>query len=148
MSESPWPEEQIPARPLDEPPDWPLASEHTSPGAEGARRFIERCEGYWTFAKTMPTMPHWYIVRGRSPLDHDDYDEFVRIIRTCGYRRHYAQMKTALTYMNVDGYRYWTMGEPIPQTTIINRTTVAMTWYPPPNDPAATHDSDTGRRRT
>jgi hypothetical protein len=43
-------------------------------------------------------------------------------------------MKTALTYVNVDGYRYWTMGEPIPQTTIINRTSVEMTWYPPRND--------------
>jgi hypothetical protein len=97
---------------------------------------IERCEEYWTFAKTMPTMRHWYIVRGKSPLDHHEFDEFVRIIRLCGYRRNYAQMRTALTYMNVDGYRYWTMGEPVPQTTIINRTKVEMTWYPPPKGKA------------
>jgi hypothetical protein len=36
--------------------------------------------------------------------------------------------------LNVDGHRYWTMGEPVPQTNIINRTTVEMTWYPPPKD--------------
>jgi hypothetical protein len=39
--------------------------------------------------------------------------------------------------MNVDGYRYWTMGELVPQTTIINRTKVEMTWYPPPSDEPA-----------
>jgi hypothetical protein len=137
MTEWPWPDDRFPERPRDQPPDWPLSSEYTSRGAERARPFIERCAECWTFAKTMPTMPHWYIVRGKSPLDHHEFDEFVRTIRRCGYRRRYARMGTALTYVNVDGYRYWTMGEPVPQTTIINRTTVEMTWYPPPKDEPA-----------
>ena len=74
----------------------------------------------WTFAKTMAKIPHWYIVKDR--LSQDDrtlFEEFVQYIRDNGI---YARFwKYNFPYLHHDGFYYWTMGEPIEETTIINR---------------------------
>jgi len=72
----------------------------------------------WTFANTYAaTWPHEYIVRGR--VDEDAFVQLVQHIRTHGcdgtfYRK-------TFTYFHEDGTVYWTMGEPIEKTTIVNR---------------------------
>ncbi len=79
------------------------------------RDFIAGC--VWTFAKTMPEWPHEYIVRHR--VDASLFESLVRHIRANGFEGKFYQMN--LTYFEADGMLYWTMGEPIGETTIINR---------------------------
>jgi len=71
----------------------------------------------WTFAKTMPEWPHEYIVRDR--VDPALFEALVRHIREHGFDgRFYDRI---LTYFAEDGLLYWTMGNPVEETTIVNR---------------------------
>ena len=86
-------------------------------------RFPRNLKGFvtdvkWTFAKTYAsTWPHEYIVRGR--VDENLFIQLVQHIRTFGYEaRFYTK---PITYFDEDGMIYWTMGEPIEETTIVNR---------------------------
>lgn len=72
----------------------------------------------WTFAKTMPKWPHEYIVRGNSWSDVD-FEDFVAHIRANGEMRRWGPYHH--TYLDLDGWSYWTMGAPVVQTKIINR---------------------------
>lgn len=71
----------------------------------------------WTFAKTMPDWPHHYIVRSR--VDESLFIKLVEHIRRFGYQGWFY--KKQLTYFDEDGFMYWTMGEPLEKTIIINR---------------------------
>ena len=79
------------------------------------RDFVDTAE--WTFAKTMPEWPHEYIVRGR--VDEDIFVRLVNHIRANGYEGKFY--RKIITYYNDRGMIYWTMGEPLEETTIINR---------------------------
>lgn len=79
------------------------------------REFIASSK--WTFAKTMPEWPHEYIVRER--VDRVLFETLVRHIRQHGFEGRFYQR--VLTYFADNGLLYWTMGEPIEETTIINR---------------------------
>jgi hypothetical protein len=79
------------------------------------RRFLDREQ--WSFAKTMPTWPHEYLVRGR--VDEALFERTVVHIRSHGYEgRFYAR---PMTYFEENGLIYWTMGAPVEETVIINR---------------------------
>ena len=65
----------------------------------------------------MPEWPHEYIVR--KNVDEALFVKLVQHIRECGYQGSFYQK--AITYYDEDGLIYWTMGEPINETTIINR---------------------------
>jgi hypothetical protein len=82
---------------------------------QALREFIDSSQ--WTFAKTMPLWPHEYLVRDR--VDRALFEVLVRHIRQHGIEQHFYQR--VLTYFAEDGLLYWTMGEPIEETTIINR---------------------------
>lgn len=71
----------------------------------------------WTYAKTIPEWPHEYIVRHK--VDKDLFLEMVKHIREHGYQGFFYE-KT-LTYFNEAGKVYWTMGEPLEKTVVINR---------------------------
>lgn len=79
------------------------------------RDFVDTSE--WTFAKTMPKWPHEYIVRVR--VDENLFVSMVRHIRENGYEGKFYQKN--ITYYDYCGMVYWTMGEPLGETTIINR---------------------------
>jgi hypothetical protein len=79
------------------------------------RRFVDSEE--WTFAKTMPEWPHEYLVRDR--VDPPLFEELIHHIRRHGRKGRFYQR--TLIYFAEDGLLYWTMGEPIEVTTIINR---------------------------
>jgi len=67
-----------------------------------AREFINQHE--WTFAKTMPWCPHWYVVRRN--VDNDKFVGFVKLIRAEGEIRPWSRYRH--TYLDIDGYQYWT----------------------------------------
>lgn len=75
------------------------------------------------FAKTMPQMPHWYTLR--ENWNDDEFVKVVKLIRKYGYIEKRSWGKE-YTYFEIDGFKYWTMGEPInknckPWTVLINR---------------------------
>jgi len=88
---------------------------HPVPFPDALREFIDSTR--WTFAKTMPEWPHEYIVREK--VDRVLFEVLVRHIRQHGFEGCFYQR--VLTYFAEDGLLYWTMGEPIEETTIINR---------------------------
>ncbi len=87
----------------------------TPPFPKSIKDFINDCQ--WTYAKTMPEWPHEYIVRGK--VDEKLFVEMVQHIRNHGYEGNFY--KRTITYFDEDGLVYWTMGEPLDQTKIINR---------------------------
>lgn len=84
------------------------------------REMIARCE--WTFAKTMPFAPHEYIVKEKCPLTTEEFEYFVNMQREHGVEEHWGKYNNP--YLYIDDYKYWTMGAPLENTTVINRAKV------------------------
>jgi hypothetical protein len=85
----------------------------------------------WTYAKTMPFAPHWYIVRDRD-LDTGRFEQLVRHIRGQGRPGIWGhsprstviddgRIVEGLFYCDIGEHRYWTMGWPVAETTVVNR---------------------------
>ncbi len=71
---------------------------------EDFEKFINR--NRWIFAKTMPEIPHYYIVKDSlSENDKKLFDEFDMFIRKNGYTMKYYSKQ--YTYFNIGDYRYW-----------------------------------------
>ena len=88
---------------------------------ENIERFIDSAK--WVFAKTYAkTAPHEYAVGGKNASLEDEFVYFVKFIRKHGYKEKFWG-KTH-TYYDVGEYKYWTMGNPIDETTIINRAVI------------------------
>ncbi len=85
-------------------------------------KFIE--DSQWIFAKTMPESPHWYIVRSKE--NENNFVALAKYIRENGYEAYYGNFARPFTYLEYNGYRYWTMGNPLPETTIINRADMKL----------------------
>ena len=84
---------------------------------ERAREYIAETE--WTFAKTMPDNPHWYVVRQRAwargryyGLGHEALFDLIRL-------HHYIRRWHGRGYRSIDldGFSYWIMED----GTVINR---------------------------
>jgi len=84
--------------------------------------FIEKSS--WTFAKTMPQWPHWYIVR--SDENAESFARLVMFISETGEPQPYYSQK--YIYFEHDGMLYWTMGSPVEETTVINRCEVTSSY--------------------
>ncbi len=86
------------------------------------KNFIQ--SNHWIFAKTYAkTAPHEYVCR--DYLDDSMKNEFVwfvEFIRKNGNPEKF--FNSEYIYFPIDGYKYWTMGNPIDETTIINRAIV------------------------
>ncbi len=93
-----------------------------------ARAYIAKVR--WQFAQTMPQWPHEYTVREWRPDLDEDFFGFVELIRRNGVIKPWppeaAVPRYRHTYLELDGWEYWSMGEPIPETTVINRALVTM----------------------
>jgi integrase len=76
----------------------------------------------WRFAKTMPHIPHWHVVKERC-RDPQEFERFVMHIRRHGYRAKFGSRYYTYLDWPVDGvvHQFWTMGEPLDRTIIINR---------------------------
>ncbi len=84
------------------------------------RTLISRVQ--WTWAKTYISIPHEYIVRGKCGLTDDEFVYFINAQREHGIPEQWH--KYNFPYLYIDGYKYWTMGSPIDETTVINRQKV------------------------
>jgi GH25 family lysozyme M1 (1,4-beta-N-acetylmuramidase) len=80
------------------------------------RAFVQASS--WKFAKSMPQTPHEYTLR-REAKDEDLFERVVLHIRQVGYHKKWG--KTTYTYLDIDGWQYWTMGAPLAATILINR---------------------------
>lgn len=94
---------------------------------EQFRAFVAAHE--WVFAKSMPHIPHFYVSRDKA-LAEEQFEAAVAFIRANGEERPWGRGKP-LTYVDVDGFTYWTMGSPIPATRIINRKVEGTSMSPP-----------------
>jgi hypothetical protein len=85
-----------------------------------ARRFLRarRWKDAVTYRKTAP---HEYVVRDweRDADGTADFERFVVFIRRFGYADFFYRVRHI--YWAVDEHKYWTMGWPIDETTVINR---------------------------
>jgi hypothetical protein len=85
---------------------------------EEFRAFIAAHE--WRFAKTMPYCPHYYVVRNKV-RDDAEFLKVIQFIRTHGYDESYRPGAQVQRYLDVDGWKYWTMGCSLDVTVILNR---------------------------
>jgi hypothetical protein len=76
----------------------------------------------WVFAKTMPHNPHWYTLRKGWDND-EDFVKLVLFIREYGYEEYYGGWP--YTCLNINNMKYWTMGDTIPGTRLINRKIIS-----------------------
>jgi hypothetical protein len=73
----------------------------------------------WKFASTYAKVaPHEYTVREWT-YSEPAFEEFVMFIRKHGYKERFWRKE--FTYFEIDGWHYWTMGNPLNETTVINR---------------------------
>ena len=90
---------------------------------DDARAYIANVR--WQFAKTMPQWPHEYTVRAWRPDLKLEFFHFVVLIRRDGAVKPWpwdvATPRYHHTYLELDACEYWTMGAPVPETTVINR---------------------------
>lgn len=85
-----------------------------------ARNLISRV--HWRWAKTYKTIPHEYIVRGQCGLSDAEFEYLVHAQREYGIPEQWYKFNHP--YLYIDGYKYWTMGDAIKDTVIINRQKV------------------------
>lgn len=70
----------------------------------------------WQFAKTMPEIPHEYIVTDNYPEKSKEINAFIAKIEKNGYKKPFYGKE--YKYLEIDGYKYWVMGN------IINRAKI------------------------
>lgn len=73
----------------------------------------------WTYAKTMPWYPHWYLVREKCAND-EAFNAFIEHIHKNGVMMAWGRQPIR-PYLEHKGYRYWTMTMDVKKTRIINR---------------------------
>lgn len=75
----------------------------------------------WTFAKTMPENPHWYIVK--KIVNPEDYEKLFHFI----FDNHSVEWFKGLPYkvVRLGAYKYWIMDDDIKQSNIINRALIS-----------------------
>jgi hypothetical protein len=79
------------------------------------RTYRDSCR--WRAAKSGP--PHEYTIRDWRPEADSDFEKSVGGIREFGYPQNFYS--NTYIYFNLDGLKYWTMGEPSAETTVLNR---------------------------
>ena len=87
---------------------------------ERARKFIAKHN--WKFAKTMPYVPHFYVVKDYlSDEDKQEFKWFISQLPTYGKMMAWGKMKPK-PYWFIDEWKYWTMAEDsIEVQNVLNR---------------------------
>ena len=86
-----------------------------------ARKIISRFK--WKFAKSMPTIPHYYTVKNtKNDRDAADYEKLYNYIFENHYIRYFYGKP--FKYVDIDDYTYWIMTDDIRESIIINRAKI------------------------
>lgn len=72
----------------------------------------------WRFAKSMPHNPHWYTLK-ETWENPQQFEEAVQMIRDRGITEVYGNRPYTVLFINQ--FKYWSMGAPVKETTLINR---------------------------
>ena len=75
----------------------------------------------FVFAKTMPKIPHEYVVR--TEANEQEYIELFNTIKEKGVYERWGKRQYQYYYAG-DGYKYWAMTKDINKSIIINRCEV------------------------
>lgn len=69
-------------------------------------------------------MPHEYTVRDWDVqgVGNQNFDQFTVFVRRFGYADFFYRVRHI--YWVIDEFKYWTMGSPFAETTVINRARV------------------------
>jgi len=88
-----------------------------------ARDFIEQ-RGWREAVTYRETAPHEYVVRKweTDEQGNRNFNRFAILIRRFGYADYYYKVRHI--YWAIDELKYWTMGWPVEETMVINRTRV------------------------
>ena len=87
----------------------------------------------WTWAKTYAkSAPHWYCVFKRNPELDQEFRYFTQYIRDHGVTRKFWSKE--FTYLEIEGFEYWSYGAPVEETELINRAEIKTkkldnSWY-------------------
>lgn len=95
----------------------PISNEEKE-GRKELEEFI--CSSTWKYAKTYDWCPHEYIIRNNTNTTL--FERMVIFIRKFGYVEQFGRKK--MTRYNFAGQKYWTMGNPLEETTVINRAII------------------------
>lgn len=98
--------------------------EYESITEDQMRAFAGRQE--WIYAKTMPKTPHEYVLKWKA-ANAQQWFQFVMTIRRFGYDQKYNTMM--IRYYDLGEHKYWTMGEFLETTWVLNRARI----YRPPH---------------
>lgn len=82
--------------------------------------FLARAHWNWATSYAMRA-PHWYVVRNQFRND-DLFNKVVEYMREHSVTEYF--FSKPFHYFYHEGFKYWTMGNPINETTIINRARV------------------------
>jgi hypothetical protein len=74
------------------------------------------------FAKTMPNIPHEYIWKEIDDRERKEFEAVVLHIREAGFKARFFERK--YTYLKLDNYIYWTMGNSLNYTKCLNRASL------------------------
>lgn len=86
------------------------------------QEFIEKQS--WTNSKSYQEWaPHEYTLRNKIVGSDDEFEEAVRFIRANGFPAYFANK--LMTYYPYKGRYYWTMGDPVEETVVLNRCVIA-----------------------
>ena len=86
--------------------------------------FVE--EHNWTFAKTMPQIPHEYVVRGNGGCADEDWDAFAAYINDHGYKARWTAPSGRYmdnVYLELGEWKFWVIFPVINRERIANSTT-------------------------
>lgn len=86
--------------------------------------FVE--EHVWTFAKTMPQIPHEYVVRGKNGCADEDWDAFAAHIEDHGYEARWTAPSGRHldnVYLELGEWKFWVIYPVINRERIENSTT-------------------------
>jgi hypothetical protein len=101
--------------------EWNLSSpesaeeDRSTDFAAWMRSYRDSCR--WQTAKSGPH--HEYTIREWRPEADEDFEKAAAGIREFGYSQDFYQ--NTYIYFGLDGLKYWTMGETLARTTVLNR---------------------------
>ena len=88
------------------------------------KAFVE--DHVWTFAKTMPHIPHEYVVRGKNGCAEGDWDAFAAHIKAHGYWARWTAPNGRHmdnVYLELGEWKFWVIPPVINRERLENSTT-------------------------